>query len=143
MLKSVFSVLLFSVILWSCDSEERPNNNPNLLDLNINVEVPLNLPQFNQLNFAGNAMYVSSQGNSGVIVANTGGGFVAWDGADPNILPTGCSTLSINALEAESNCSSTNVYSLVTGQPLSGDNLVYPLYAYRISQNGNVLTIFN
>jgi hypothetical protein len=143
MVKSFLLFLFSFVLLTSCESEERQNRNTNLLEINVNIQVSLNLPQFNQLNFPGNAMYVSSQGNLGVIVVNTGSGFLAWDAADPNILPQDCSRLEINGLEAESNCDSQNVYSLVTGQPLSGENLKYPLYAYRINQGGDVLNIFN
>lgn len=138
-------LILFSCfLLVACEGNEHQNRNPNLLDVNVNLDISLNLPQFNQLNFAGNAMYVTGQqGNLGIIVVNTGSSFLAWDGADPNIRPEACSQLEITGLEAESNCVQTNVYSLVTGQPLSGENLVYPLYAYRVSENGNVIQIFN
>ena len=131
------------LLLISCEYEDNLRRNPNLLNINVNYEVNLNLPQFNALNFSGNSVYIPSQGNLGLIVVNAGSSFLAWDAADPNIIPEDCSRLQIDGFNAASSCDDPpNSYSLVTGQPLEGD-LRYPLYAYRITESSGVLRIFN
>lgn len=137
-------VLLIGLsFLMSCESDDNLRRNPNLLNINVNYEVNLSLPQFNNLNFPGNSVYVPGQGNLGLIIVNSGSSFLAWDAADPNITPRDCSRLIIDGLNAESTCDNPpNSYSLITGQPLI-DNLRYPLFAYRITESGGVLRIFN
>jgi nitrite reductase/ring-hydroxylating ferredoxin subunit len=137
--------LYFSICTFvaSCSGN---NNNPNcnfLLDVGVNISINLNLPQYSQLNFISNSVYVPDAGNKGIIVTNTGTGFVAWDAADPNRVPNDCSTLSIQGVEGVSGCSDANTYSLYTGQPLNNPDLLCGLKAYRIEQNGNTLVIFN
>ncbi|MGM0635301.1 MAG: hypothetical protein ACQESK_04505 [Bacteroidota bacterium] len=138
-------VLSFIIsLIFSCSDDDIRRDNPNLLDINFTVDLNRNLPQFNALNFPGNAIYygASGVGNAGIIVANTGGQIVAWDAADPNLVPQTCSTLEIQGLEAYSFCESQHLYSLVTGQPLQ-DGLRYPLYAYRVSENGSTIRVYN
>ncbi|MBQ0740166.1 hypothetical protein J9332_38385, partial [Aquimarina celericrescens] len=79
----------------------------------------------------------------GLIIVNSGSSYLAWDAADPNLVPSDCSRLIIDGLDAESTCDTPpNSYSLITGQPLVED-LRYPLFAYRITESGGVLRIFN
>jgi len=141
-MRAIFLFLGLS-LLWSCESDDNARRNPNLLNINVNFEVNLNLPQFNNLNFSGNSVFIPGQGNLGLIVVNSGSSFLAWDAADPNLVPRECSRLVINGLNASSNCDEdTNSYSLVTGQPLQED-LRFPLYAYRVTESDGVLRIFN
>lgn len=141
-MKAIFLLLGLS-FLASCESDDNLRRNPNLLNINLNYEVNLSLPQFNNLNFSGNSVYIPGQGNLGLIVVNAGSSFLAWDAADPNIIPNECSRLIIDGLNAASTCDDPpNEYSLVTGQPLV-ENLRYPLFAYRITESGGVLRIFN
>lgn len=141
-MKAIF-LLLALFVLISCDPDDNLRRNPNLLNINVNYEVNLSLPQFNNLNFSGNSVYVPGQGNLGLIIVNAGSSFIAWDAADPNIIPNECSRLIIDGLNAASTCDDPpNEYSLVTGQPLV-ENLRYPLFAYRITESGGVLRIFN
>ncbi len=138
-----YSFLFALVILWGCESDDNLRRNPNLLNINVNFEVNLSLPQFNNLNFPGNSVYIPDQGNLGLIVVNSGSSFLAWDAADPNHIPNDCSRLIINGLNAASTCDDPpNDYSLITGQPLV-ENLRFPLFAYRITESAGVLRIFN
>ncbi|MBZ9652303.1 hypothetical protein [Psychroflexus montanilacus] len=138
------SLLLIGLfLLISCESDDNLRRNPNLLNINVNYEVNLSLPQFNNLNFSGNSVYVPGQGNLGLIIVNSGSSFLAWDAADPNIVPNDCSRLIIDGLNAASTCDDPpNEYSLITGQPLV-ENLRFPLYAYRVTESNGVLRIFN
>ena len=111
-----------------------------LLNLDIYYEVNLNLPQYNELNFISNSVYIPNVGNGGLIVVNSGTGFLAWDAADPNQANLPCSILSINGLEATSGCAEQNTYSLITGQSI-GIALTCSLKPYRVESNGSLLII--
>lgn len=142
-MKAIFLLIGLSFLI-SCESDDNLRRNPNLLNINVNYEVNLSLPQFNNLNFSGNSVYVPGQGNLGLIIVNSGSSFLAWDAADPNLTPSDCSRLIIiDGLTAESTCDKPpNSYSLITGQPLV-ENLRYPLFAYRVTESSGVLRIFN
>ncbi|NEV94539.1 hypothetical protein G3567_10335 [Psychroflexus sp. YR1-1] len=141
-MKAIFFLIGLSFLI-GCETDENLRRNPNLLNINVNYEVNLSLPQFNNLNFTGNSVYIPEQGNLGLIIVNSGSSFLAWDAADPNLIPMECSRLMIDGLNAESNCdNSPHSYSLITGQALT-ENLRYPLFAYRVTESGGVLRIFN
>ena len=135
-----FRLLLLIIFIFSCSSNINDSRCNFLLNLDIYYEVNLNLPQYSDLNFVSNSVYVPDAGNGGIIIVNSGTGFLAWDASDPNheILP--CSILSINGLEATSSCAQQNTYSLITGQSV-GTVLNCTLKAYRVESVGNVLII--
>ena len=135
-----FYILLLIVLFCNCSSNINVSRCNFLLNLNVYYEVNLNLPQYSDLNFISNSVYISDVGNGGIIIVNSGTGFLAWDASDPNheILP--CSILNINGLEATSSCSQENTYSLITGQSLN-TVLNCTLKAYRVESAGNVLII--
>ena len=111
-----------------------------MLNLDVFYEVNLNLPQYSQLNFISNSVYIPNVGNGGIIVTNSGSGFLAWDAADPNHVNVPCAVLSISGLEATSSCAQQNTYSLITGQSL-GVALPCALKPYRVEQSGNILLL--
>ena len=135
-----FRLLMLIIFTYSCSSNINDSRCNFLLNLNIYYEVNLNLPQYSDLNFVSNSVYVPDVGNGGIIIVNSGTGFLAWDASDPNheILP--CSILNINGLEATSSCAQQNTYSLITGQSLA-TVLNCTLKAYRVESVGNVLII--
>ncbi len=136
--KFLFTLMALSLI--ACADDDVRQNNPNLFDVQFSIELNLNFPQYSPLNFTGNAIYVGGPdiGNDGIIVANTGSGFVAWDASDPNRIPSNCSRLQPNFPTATSSCDPPYTYSLVTGQPLE-DGLEFPLLNYRVEEaNGSV-----
>ena len=135
-----FRYLLLIVLLCNCSSNINDSRCNFLLNLDIYYEVNLNLPQYTDLNFVSNSVYIQDVGNGGIIIVNAGTGFLAWDASDPNheILP--CSILNINGLEATSSCAQQNSYSLITGQSV-GTVLNCTLKAYRVESAGNVLII--
>jgi len=137
-------VLFFAICTVSCDDDDVRQQNPNLLNIQFDIVLNLNFPQYSQLNFAGNAIYVGGEGigNDGIIVVNTGSGFVAWDASDPNEFPSDCTRLQIQGLSASSTCQSPNSYSLVTGQPLE-DGLQFALLSYRVSESDGSIRVFN
>ncbi len=144
MLNRMLSCLFVVLMCFGCSNDDEIRNNPNLLNIQFSIDLDLSLPQFSPLNFPGNAIYVGGPGigNDGILVANTGSGFVAWDASDPNMIPSTCTRLQIDGLTASNSCPNQNSYSLVTGQPFQ-DGLQYPLFNYRVSVNGDAVVVFN
>lgn len=142
-MKKLFFYFLIGIFFTSCSKNSANRNCNFLLDVGVNLNINLNLPQYSQLNFISNSVYVPNAGNKGIIVTNTGTGYAAWDASDPNHVPNSCSTLSIEGVEGVCGCDDANTYSLFTGQPLNNSNLLCGLKAYRVEQSGNTLVIFN
>ena len=140
-MKKIIISLLISLI-FSCENDEVLSQCTYLANIGVNYEVNLNLPQYNQLNFISNSVHIPNIGNGGVIVTNSGTGYLAWDASDPNHINSTCSTMTINGLESKCSCSDENSYSLITGQSL-GITLECGLKAYRVEINGNNLFISN
>ena len=138
--------VLFSIIslfLVSCSSSD--DTNPNckfLLNIGVNVSVNLNLPQYSQLQFISNSVLIPNEGNKGVIITNSGTGFLAWDAADPNHSQSSCSVLNGTGLEGTCGCAEANTYSFITGQSL-GVGLPCTLKRYRVEQSANTLFVTN
>jgi hypothetical protein len=131
-----------AVLLFSCNKSDDNNSNCNfLLDVGVNASLNLNLPLYGDLNFISNPIYVPGYGNGGLIVTNTGTGYVAFDAADPNHIPNSCSIISISGLEGTCGCEDSNTYSLFTGQPLENPELRCGLKSYRAQLSGDNLII--
>lgn len=145
-------ILLIVTGLLSC-SDGHKYDNPNLLNTRVNFEVNLALPQFSDLQFPMNPVYVNDGGsNGGVIIANIGSGnYVAFDAADPNEPCSSdyhCCILEIKGLEGISPCETHNTYNLVSGTPVEsksgGEDLEFALKPYRVVVlGGNRLQIRN
>lgn len=135
-------ILICFLILTNCSGNRDENENCKfLLDIPFSISINLNLPQYSQLQFAGNSVYIPNVGNRGVIVAYTGADYFAWDAADPNQVQSSCAIIENSGLEGTSQCDNKNQYSLVTGQPLNNGTLQCSLRNYRVDQNGSGLTI--
>ncbi len=142
-MKKIFLCVLISVVLVACSNSNNSNDNCKfLLNIGVNVNINLNLPQYSQLQFISNSVYIPNVGNNGVIVTNSGTGFLAWDASDPNHTPNSCSALSANGFEGTCGCTDANTYSFITGQSL-GTALPCTLKRYRVEQSGNTLFISN
>lgn len=137
-------ILCCILIISACSGNSEQDENCNfLLNINVNTFINLNLPEYGQLQFSGNSVYIPNLGNGGIIVAFTGIDYYAWDAADPNIPQSSCSILVNNGLEATSSCDNKNTYSLVNGLPLEDASLQCALKFYAVEQTGNTLRIFN
>jgi len=143
-MRSLFLLICF-VLLTTCSGDSVDNPNCKfLLNVGVNLTINLSLPQYSQLEFAGNAVYIANYGNGGIIVASLGNNqYFAWDASDPNHALSSCSVLEISGLEGTCGCTDHNKYSLVNGQPLANASLQCALKNYRIEQSGNSLLISN
>lgn len=131
-----FFAIIIILVLVSCSKNDRVNSCNFLLNVGVNTSVNMNLPQYSQLQFTSNSVYIANQGNAGVIVINVGNNYRAWDAADPNHTPASCSLLTINGVNAKCGCQDQNEYSLFTGQILNND-LPCGLKEYRVESAGN------
>ena len=139
MMKKFVFGLTFLVFI-SCNKNDNNNDCNFLLDVGVNLSVNLNLPQYNQLLFPGNAVRVGGQGNDGVILYSLNSvTLLAWDGADPSHIPTGCSTLSIDASAGivTCGCPDGNAYYLATGTFFGDNPPPCTLKPYRVESTGN------
>ena len=135
-----FYFIIGLILISGCAKNNIDNRCNYLLNLDIYYEINLNLPQYSELNFISNSVYIPNVGNGGIIVVNSGSGYLAWDAADPNRTNLPCSVLTISGLEAISNCAEQNTYSLITGQSI-GVALTCSLKPYRVESSGNILII--
>lgn len=138
---SLYTICL--IFLMACSGNTENENCKFLLDVGVNVPINLNLPQYSQLQFVSNSVYIANAGNAGIIVTNVGSGYLAWDASDPNHSPNNCSALTVSGLEGTCGCNDGNTYSLVTGQALGDKALPCSLKNYRVEQSGNTLLISN
>lgn len=132
--------LLALTILMGCDKDNFNNKNPYIPNYSFSVYIDTDLPTYSNLNFVSNAKYIPEGGARGLIVFNTGSGYVAYDAACPNQAITSCSTMTINGINAVCPCDSAS-YSLFTGQSSTAQQ--YPLKPYRAEKNGSVIHIYN
>lgn len=134
-------IIILSLIVISCGSDDNINSNCNFLfDAGVNLTVNTNLPQFNQLQFNGNGVYVANQGNNGVWLWRLNSSTLyAWDAADPSHAPAACSTLTDSGTGdiVVCGCDDANKYSLSTGVGLDGNTQPCTLQPYRVDDLGN------
>ena len=144
MMKKIVFFSLITLLFLGCSRNDDNNNNCNFLfNVGVSRGLNLNFVEYSDLNFISTPVYVPGEGNGGLIVTNTGTGFVAFDAADPNHQPNSCSILTISGLEGVCGCTDANKYSLFTGQPLENSELRCGLKAYRAELNGDILFISN
>jgi nitrite reductase/ring-hydroxylating ferredoxin subunit len=149
-MKKYFLLLIFFVILFGCSGDSKNNNNPYLPNFPVNLEVNLNLPQYSDLKYITNGVFVPNHGVRGIIIFNSGSGYYAFDAACPNQALSSCSTMAFKKLDVNDPlkidkttvvCPCDNAeYSLFSGQSAGKK---YPLKQYRVEVNGTVLNIYN
>ena len=137
--------LFVLILMFSC-SKDDIKRNPYLHEVSFSHSINLNLPEYDNLNFAGGSKLVPYGGINGILIFNINGNDIfAWEASCSNHKLEICSKLSIEGLLA--NCSCDNFkYSLATGQLLEGgivNSSQYPLLNYRSERSGNTIIISN
>ena len=136
-------VLILIVILICSCSKNEINRNPYLQNISFEKTINLNLPQYDDLNYNGGAVYLNSGGIKGLILFNFSNQIFAWEASCPNQYPSSCSTMKIDGVQTVCNCDDYN-YSLATGQLLSSSETnSYPMKLYFSEKNGNSVRISN
>ncbi len=146
-MKKFFLLVLIFLFIINCKSDDNFQSScvsaslPNY-PFDTGGAINLNLPQYNQLQFAGNSLYVAGYGVKGFYLYNTGASIVAFEASDPAHAPSNCSFMVQSGIELTCSCDDGNVYELLTGQQLSGTT-GNCLRNYRVEQIGSVVRVFN
>ena len=83
--------ILSCVVFFGCNKNDVQSNCNFLFDAGVNLTVDTTLPQFSQLAFSGNGVYVPNQGNNGIWLWRLNTPILyAWDAADPSHQPATC-----------------------------------------------------
>lgn len=138
-------ILIAAFALVSCNKDDGPkDNNPNLISPLVNINLNLNLPEYNPLKFPGNSVIISQQGIKGIVVYNVNNTlYTAFELSDPNHIPSSCSKMTINGIIATCPCTNdSNEYDIVTGQHKTNQNL-FPMQQYLARRSGDNVTITN
>ncbi len=136
-------LILFFVVAFSCkDDDERLDQNPNLIRPLVNLNLNLNLPEYNALLFDGGSVIINSQGIRGIVVYRVNDSFyTAFELSDPNHVPSTCSRMALDGIVTTCPCEDdTNSYNIVTGQHTTQPDL-YPMMQYFATRNGNSVII--
>ncbi len=138
------SVLLFLLIALSCTSDDDIRRNPFLIDIAFQRSLNVDLPQFSPLDFPNNSVIIPGEGIRGVVIYHAGNNqYFAYELSDPNHAPNSCSGMQVNAITATCPCpDDTNSYNIVTGQHSTNPEL-FPMKAYRVQREGNIVRVFN
>ena len=139
-MKKLLLLFVVTPFLLSCSNNGFDNNNPYLPNYNVNIQIDLNLPQYSNLKFVSNAIFIPNNGIRGVFIFNTGSGYNAFDAACPNQTPSNCSTMTIKGINVICPCDNQE-YGLFTGQAQGVAE--YPLKQYRVEINGTIIRIYN
>jgi len=140
-MKYVKYLLLLAILLQFSCSKKQKYSNPYLENVSFSINVDMDLPEYSSLKFANNSVLVYNVGIKGVLVFNSGSGYVAFEASDPNHHPSNCSQMRPNQFTCKCSCED-NKYSLYDGQLVEGSG-TYTLKQYHISQSGNNLRIYN
>ncbi|WP_443634249.1 hypothetical protein ABXT64_04400 [Candidatus Marifrigoribacter sp. Uisw_064] len=118
------------------------NENPNLIIPLLDMNINLNLPEYNALKFPGNSVEIYNQGIKGIVVYNVNNSFyTAYELSDPNHLPSSCSRMTIEGIIATCQCDG-NRYDIVTGQT-QDDQCKYSMIQYQVERTGDNIHIWN
>ncbi|WP_320815491.1 hypothetical protein [Flavobacterium sp.] len=141
-MKKYLTLILLPLIL-SCSNDSFNNNNPYLPNYGFSTTINLNLPQYSQLIYPANAVYINNAGAGirGIFVFNTGNeNYVAFDAACPNQALSSCSTMTINGIKALCSCDGAE-YSFFSGQ---APGQQYPMKQYRVQKiSSTSLKVYN
>lgn len=144
MIKKISFSLLFVAILSSCTADDNERiNNPYLINTSFILDLNLNLPEYNSLNFPGNSYATYNYGINGVVVYNINNSqYTAFELSDPNHALADCSSMSVSGIIVTCNCDDENSYNILTGEITEGSGQ-YSLKPYRVRKSGNVLQVSN
>lgn len=144
-MKKIIVLLSISLFLACSDTDHKLDRNPFLPNPVVNMDLNLNLPEYNPLKYPGSYVIVS-QGIKGIVVyCVSETQYWAFDLSDPNHVPNNCSRMELDGIIAKCTCpDDTNEYNIVNfGQHRTEPDVKYPMQQYRTERSGNYVRIFN
>lgn len=142
MRKFLSLIILFFTLAACSNSDDNLRSNPNLPNINFRLQLNLSLPEYNNLQFAGNSFVTYNYGIKGIVIYNINGSqYSAFELSDPNHPPSDCSVMSVNGVIATCACEE-NKYNIITGEISEGEG-PYTMKPYRIQRSGNIIEVWN
>lgn len=142
-MKNPLFAIVMSLLFLNCSSDDEIRENPYLPNQNVNVQLDLNLPQYDRLNFPGSHVILQHVGINGIVVYNMNNTlYSAFELTDPNHPIQDCSILQVEGAEAHCSCNDGNIYDIITGQQQAGEG-GYSLKQYRTERYSNIIEISN
>ncbi|RLJ65528.1 hypothetical protein CLV86_1104 [Lacinutrix venerupis] len=145
-LKSLALLLVFGVLLNSCNKDDDNNQNTNPYIPNAVFDtgnlINTSLPQYNQMQFPGNHIVLNSNyGIKGVVVYFSGSAYSAFELSDPNHAISSCSNLTVDGIIATCGCEDENAYEILNGTKQDGGQ--YAMVRYQVEVIGDVIRVYN
>lgn len=132
--------------MLSCSkNDEKQNRNPYLTNPVVRLNLNLNLPEYNSLQYPGSYV-LTPQGIKGIVVYCVSENYyLAFDLTDPNHTPNDCSQMEMDGIIASCPClGDDNQYNIVNfGQHTTEPGAKYPMQQYRAERVGNSVVISN
>jgi len=141
-------ICLLPFLFSNCENDNNRDNNPCLIDKNVNLTLNGNLPETADLiQFTGESMFIRDNVNfiEGVYIFNNGTDFfLALELAEPNDCGKICSIpTSLIDGQFQYTCGDeTTLYNL-NGEKIDGDGGDFNMRQYTAIRSGNTLTISN
>lgn len=144
MKKIILSLLIIFTAISCSKSDDKQGRNPFLTDPAVNLNLNLNLPEYNPLKFPGNYVIVG-QGIKGIVVyCVSESQYLAFDLTDPNHVPSSCSRMDLTGVIAGCTCpNDSNKYFITSGQHTTEPDTKYPMQQYNAQLNGNTVVVTN
>lgn len=144
-MKNKIIAVFIVITCFGCNKDETQiDNNPHLIIPLVNLNLNLNLPEYNSLKFPGNSLIITFQGIKGIVIYNVNNDlYTAFELSDPNHIPSQCSKMTIEGIIASCPCENDgNTYNIVTGVH-TGNETLYPMQQYRTERLGDNLRVYN
>ncbi len=144
-MKKITLFLLIAAVTLSCSkNDDKQDRNPFLTDPAVNLNLNLNLPEYNPLKFPGNYI-ITSQGIKGIVVyCVSENQYLAFELTDPNHVPSSCSRMELTGVIASCPCpNDDNEYFITSGQHTTEPDTKYPMQQYNAQLNGNTVIVSN
>ena len=140
-MKKIFIIIILLSML-SCN-DDTSDTNSFLPNRNVNLQLDLNLPLYSDLQIMGEYIELNENigGIRGLIIYNTGTGFVAFDRACPHISLQECGVMNVEGIYMVCACDDKR-FQIIDGAP-EDSNIPYPARAYIATLNGNILNVRN
>ena len=147
-MKRIILISLLFLAVFSCKkNDDNIESNPYIPNIAFDTQTLINtdLPQYNDLQFAGNHIVLNNNyGLNGVVLYYSGGAnYSAFELTDPSHAISECSKLSIEGVVATCGCDDAKEFEILSGQPYNGTLSQYILKRYFVEVNGNIIRVFN
>ncbi|AWI24853.1 Rieske (2Fe-2S) protein [Flavobacterium pallidum] len=136
-MKRILPLFTVMILLAACSGGSSRYRNPFLPDYSFSMNINTNLPTLSGLNSPINPIIIPDNGSGITIIAMkiSDNDYRAWDAHCPNQVPSACSLMDIDGVNAVCSCENYE-YSIFSGD---GSQVEYTMKPYKVSVIGNNL----